>query len=85
MYRLYDKYSSFKTNLEKSLSMEQEQQEQQETQEQQQGDKALYESYLEESRMESTLNTVTCSMQQLDMYATYRVKYGDEGIIPMID
>ena len=82
MYRLYDKDSSFKTNLEKSLSMEQDQQE---TQEQQQGDKALYESYLEESRMESTLNTVTCSMQQLDMYATYRVKYGDEGIIPMID
>lgn len=81
MYRLYDKYSSFKTNLEKSLSMEQEQQEQQE----QEGDKALYESYLEESRMESTLNTVTCSMQQQDMYATYRVKYGDEGMIEWMD
>lgn len=35
--------------------------------------------YLEESRLEDTIDAVSCSIQQQDMDALYHVKYEDEG------
>ena len=35
--------------------------------------------YLEESRLEDTIDAVSCSIQQQDMDALYHVKYEDES------
>ena len=39
----------------------------------------MYIDYLEESRLEDTIDAVSCSIQQQDMDALYHVKYEDEG------
>ena len=69
---MYDEYECFRGNLKKQVL--------EDMQEYLNDRRGLYSEYLEESKMEDTINAMVCSLQQQEMNATYHVKYGEEGM-----
>lgn len=70
--RVYDGYHTYQKSLSKTAL--------QDILDYESQDKTLYADYLEDSKLEDTVDAVTCSMQQQDMNAMYHVKYEEEGM-----